>query len=65
MKLLRSFLLALLLSLIVGMAIGTALRMWMERPVRYIGSAAPTLPLDIGHAGAPVLDPSHHEEQIG
>lgn len=65
MKVLRSLVLALLFSLIVGMAIGTALRMWTLRPVRYIGSATPALPLDVAHAGAPVLDARHDEEQIG
>ena len=32
--------LALLLSLLVGLAIGTALRLRLERPVYYIGAAA-------------------------
>ncbi len=65
MRLLRAVFLALLLSLLVGLAIGTALRIRLERPARYIGSAPATLPVDVGHARPPVLDPRHHEEQIG
>jgi hypothetical protein len=64
---LRAFLLALLFSLLFGLAVGTALRMRLERPIRYIGALLPraTLPLDVGDAGAAVLDPRHHEEQVG
>ncbi len=65
MKLLRRLLLALLISLGIGLAIGTLLRLRLERPVRYIGSAAPPRPLDVGDAGARVLDTRHHEQQIG
>ncbi len=65
MKLIRGVLLALLVSLLLGFAVGTALRLWLERPVRYIGSAPATLPLQVGHAGASVLDARHHEQQIG
>ncbi len=36
-KLIRGLLLALLTSLLVGFAIGTALRLRMERPTVYIG----------------------------
>ena len=39
MKWLRRVLLALLLSLLVGLAIGTWLRLRLERPVYYIGAA--------------------------
>ena len=62
---LRAFLLALLVSLLVGLAIGIALRQRLERPARYIGSAPPALPLDVGNAGAAVLEASQDEEQIG
>jgi hypothetical protein len=61
---LRAILLALLLSLLFGFFVGLVLRARFERPVRYIGSAVP-LPLDVGHAGAAVLGPGHHEEQVG
>lgn len=65
MKLLRRVLLALIFSMLLGLAIGTLLRVRLERPVVYIGSAAAARPLDVGLTGAPVLDPRHHEEQIG
>lgn len=65
MRILKRVLLALLFSLLLGFAIGTCLRIRLEAPVIYIGSAAPRLPLDVGHAGAPILDPGHHEEQVG
>lgn len=67
MRWLRTFLFAMLLSLLLGLAIGTWLRLRLERPVRYIGAELPLppLPLDVGDAGAPVLDPRHHEEQVG
>ena len=75
MRWLRRFFLALLLSMLVGLAIGTWLRLRMERPVRYIGASLPCaglgiatlapLPCDVGDAGAVVLDPGHHEEQVG
>jgi hypothetical protein len=38
-KALRQVLWLLLLSLLVGLAIGTALRLRLERPVYYLGSA--------------------------
>jgi len=62
---LKRVLLALFFSLLVGLAIGTAIRLRLERPVVYMGSAAPRFPFDVGYAGASVFDPSHHEEQIG
>jgi hypothetical protein len=65
MRILRRLLLALLLSLLVGFAVGTLLRLRYERPVRYLGSASPTLPLDVVDTPAVVLDARHHEEQIG
>ena len=67
MKLVRTCLIALALSLALGLAIGTALRLRLERPTRYIGRALPLAPqpLDVGDAGARVLDARHHEEQVG
>ena len=69
MKWLRRLLLALGVSLLVGFAIGTVIRLRMERPRHYIGQRvllplAP-LPLDIFDSGTPVLDARHHEEQVG
>ena len=65
MKLLKNVLLALLFALFVGLAIGTLLRLRLERSVYYLGSAIAPLPLDVGDTRPPVLDPCHHEEQIG
>ncbi len=65
MKLLKSVLLALLFALFVGLAIGTLLRLRLERSVYYLGSAIAPLPLDVGNTRPPVLDPRHHEEQVG
>ncbi len=65
MKVLRTVLLAVLLSLLVGFVIGTVLRMRLERPIHYIGSAMAPHPLDIGNPRAPILDPRHHEAQVG
>jgi hypothetical protein len=65
MKLARRVALALLFSLLVGLAIGTALRLRLERPTRYLGSATPARPLDVGDAGPAVLDAREHEEEIG
>jgi hypothetical protein len=62
---LKRIALALLFSLLLGIAIGTVLRIRMERPKIYIGSVAPRLPLAVGHARAPILDPGQHEQQIG
>jgi hypothetical protein len=39
LKWLRRLLLVLLLALLLGLAIGAALRLRLERPVYYIGSA--------------------------
>ncbi len=64
MKLLRSVLIALLLSLVAGMLIGTLLRMRLERPVRYWGSAPASLPLDVRDVRAPVLHAGHYEQQV-
>ena len=63
--------LALLFSLLVGLAIGTVLRLRLERPITYIGQASPSaaplasLPLDVGAAGAVVFDAGQHEQQVG
>jgi hypothetical protein len=68
-KWLGRLLLALLFSLLVGLAIGTWLRLRLERPVYYIGAASTSAlavaPLDLADAGAAVLDAGHHEEQVG
>jgi hypothetical protein len=63
-KWLRRVGIALLCSLFAGFAFGTCLRVQAERPTVYIGSLAPTLPLDVGEAGAAVLDAREHEEQV-
>ena len=65
MSLLKRIALALLFSLLIGMLIGSVLRIRLERPTSYIGSVAPRLPLRVGHARAPVLDPGQHEQQVG
>lgn len=67
MKWLRTVFLALAFSLLLGLVIGTLLRLRLERPTRYIGALLPaaTLPLHIADAGAAVLHPRHHEEQVG
>jgi hypothetical protein len=65
MKALRGFFLALLVSLLVGFAIGTLLRLRMERPVVYMGSAPGGHPFHVVDASATVLHPGQHEEQIG
>ena len=65
MKFLRHLLMALLFSLLLGFAIGTVLRLKLERPVRYIGSAFPAGPLDVGDPRPSVFDPGQHEQQVG
>lgn len=65
MRVLRNVLLAMLVSLLVGFAIGTVLRLRLERPEHYIGSAVPTDPFDIGQLRTRVLDARHHEQQVG
>jgi len=64
-KLRRVVLFALLISLVLGLAIGTALRLRLERGVTYIGSANAPHPLDVSDPRPSILDPSHHEEQVG
>ena len=72
MRLLRVVVLALLGSLVAGLAIGTAIRLRMEAPERYfIGRASSSLPSvarapgNVGKLRTTVLDPRHHEQQIG
>ena len=66
---LKRILLALLFSLLFGMALGTWLRLRLDRPPRgYIGridSAISAGPLHVVDARAAILDPRHHEEQVG
>ena len=62
---LKGVLLALLFSLVLGLAIGTALRMRLERGVYYLGSAIAPHPLDVGDTRPSVLDTRHDEEQVG
>jgi hypothetical protein len=61
---LRAVLLAMLFSLLFGAAIGTWLRLRMERPRSYLGLAPAAAPLHVVHAGTPVLEPRQREEQI-
>jgi len=75
-KVLRHILLMLLLSLLIGFLIGTIIRRRLEGPEYYMGGVsvpgmsrgsvgrAPA-PLDIGYAGALVLETREHEEQVG
>lgn len=69
--LLRTVLLSLAVAFAVGLGVGTWLRCRMERPTGYLGGrAAPprlagaALPLEVGHAGALVLEAGEHEEQV-
>jgi hypothetical protein len=64
-KLLKGVLLALLVSLVLGLAIGTALRLRLERSVYYLGSATAPHPLDVRDTRPSILDTRHYEEQIG
>ena len=63
---LRAVLLALLGALIAGFVAGTVIRLRFERPVRYLGAlgAAARGPLHVAPAGALVLHPGQHEEQV-
>jgi hypothetical protein len=54
----------LVLELVAAFAVGTAIRLKLERPARYIGSALPARPHQVAEAGALILDASQHEEQI-
>ena len=70
MKLARLVVLALLGSLVFGLAVGTWIRLRLERPVRHFvtkeasASGPAWVPGDVGHACAPVLDAGDHEEQV-
>ena len=77
-KILRTVLFALLFSLLLGFAVGTVLRLRLERPTLYIGAresepgsapqrgpSLPSGPLQICDAGPAILDAGHDEEQIG
>ena len=78
MKIVRGIFLALLASLVTGLVIGTAIRLRLERPVRYFVEAAmpstpevsaalltSSPPRHIRNPGTPILDPRQHEEQVG
>jgi len=54
----------LVLELIVAFAAARAIRIKLEQPTRYIGSALPARPDLVAEPGAPVLDASQHEEQV-
>ena len=54
----------LVLELIAAFALATAIRIKLEEPTRYIGSALPASPDLVADACAPVLDARQHEEQI-
>ena len=60
----RWVLLLLLVELVIAAALGTRVRRQLESPVTYLGFLAPE-PLDVGDAGAPVLDTREHEQQVG
>jgi len=69
-KILRAILLALVLSLLFGLAVGTVIRMQLERPQRYMvwqpePVSGPLVPDRLLDSGAPILDARHHEEKIG
>ena len=75
MSVARRILLGLLLWLLMSFALGTWIRLRLEKPTVYLGAAsaayAPAVasggpaPLDVGDPGPPVLDPRQDEEQIG
>jgi hypothetical protein len=54
----------LVLELIAAFAVATAIRIKLEEPARYIGSAFPARPDLVADARALVLDARQHEEQI-
>ena len=54
----------LVLELIVAFAAATAIRIKLEQPARYIGSALPAGPHQIAEASTPILDAGQHEEQV-
>ena len=51
----------LVLELIAAFAVATAIRIKLEQPARYIGSALPTGPHLVAETGPPVLDAGQHE----
>ncbi len=55
-RLAKSLLLALLFSLLLGFAIGTAIRLRLERPVEYIGAVQPARPPDRVASSGGLLD---------
>ena len=54
----------LVLELIAAFAVATAIRIEIEEPARYIGSATPPCPDRIAEPGTSVLEAGQHEEQI-
>jgi hypothetical protein len=65
MKTLRRLIFWLLvLELIAAFAVATAIRIKLEQPARYIGSAFPPSPHLVAESGTPVLDAGQHEEQV-
>jgi cytochrome b561 len=68
----RGVLLGLLLWFLLWLVIGWAIRVRMERPVRFIGrsaehgssSAFATLPLHFGQTRAAVFDARHHKQEV-
>ena len=52
------------LELVAAFAVGTAIRIKLEQPARYIGSALPAGPHLVAEPGASVLDAGQHEEQV-
>ena len=52
------------LELIAVFAAATVIRIKLERPTRYIGSAFPAGPHLVTEPGAPVLDACQDEEKI-
>jgi hypothetical protein len=54
----------LVLELIAAFAVATAIRIKLEQPTRYIGSALPASPHLVTEPGTPVLDAGQHEEQV-
>ena len=54
----------LVLELIAVFAAATAIRIRLERPTRYIGSALPAGPHLVAEPGASVLDAGQHDEQV-
>jgi hypothetical protein len=65
MRRVRRFLFWLLvLELIAAFVVATKIRIKLEEPARYIGSAIPSYPQPIAKPRTPILDAGQHEEQI-